>query len=96
MARYRISGDGSALAIELSEVGGQSEQVIDAFSECAEGRCSCPTGEYEKLASLEVRAGEDEISLKLESKPGTTFDAVEIAHCLEHTIGGIDDSAVDG
>ena len=96
MARYRISRDASAVAIELTEVGGQSEQLIDAFAECAEGRCSCPTAEYEKLASLDVRPGEDEIALRLESKPGTTFDTAEIANCLDHTIGKIEHPATGG
>lgn len=87
----RISSDASVVAIEVTELGGQSERLIDAFAECAEGRCSCPTDEYQKLTSLDVRRGQDEISLRLESKPGTTFDTAEIAHCLEHTLGRSED-----
>jgi hypothetical protein len=39
MARHRIEEDTSAVSIDLSEVGGQQDQLLDAFSECQEGHC---------------------------------------------------------
>jgi hypothetical protein len=41
--------------IELTEVGGQQDDLLAAFAECQSGRCSCPTEEYQKVASMEVQ-----------------------------------------
>jgi hypothetical protein len=45
---YRIDKTNEQLHIEI--VGGDSEdQVLGAFEQCQEGRCACPTNQYEKL-----------------------------------------------
>lgn len=85
MARYRIDEKDSTISIEVAEVGGHQDQLMQAFGECQSGQCSCPTDEYEKLASMEVEQVEDLIRLRLEPKPGEKFDTSEIAACLEYT-----------
>ena len=90
MARYRIEQDRAAVVIELADVGGKQEELLEAFGECRAGRCSCPTNEYEKLAALDVEAGDEQITLRLRAKPGTAFDSSELAACLDHTVGKVD------
>lgn len=85
MARYRIDGKESGVSIELTEVGGHEGELLEAFSECQAGQCSCPTTEYEKLANMEIEQGQDAIRLRLEAKPGEKFDASEITACLDYT-----------
>jgi hypothetical protein len=63
---------------------------LEAFRECQQGRCTCTTEEYRKVA---VNADEDRIAIRLESKPGERLDSSEIAGCLNHTVGKVDDSA---
>ncbi len=84
--RYRIDATDTGLAIGLTGVTGRQERLLTAFDECQQGRCSCPTDEYEKVASMEVRAVDDRIDIQLTSKPGTRFDDAGIAACLDHTI----------
>lgn len=84
---YTIDGNGSAVAIEITGVAGRQAKLLEAFGECQEGRCSCPTNEYEKVAAMEVEPGEDRIAIRLEAKHGTTFDTAEIAACLDYTVG---------
>jgi hypothetical protein len=83
LARYRISEQESTVTVELTEVAGTTGELLEAFAECKDGRCSCPTNEYEKRARLDVEAHDDEITLKLELKPGTTFNTSEIAACRD-------------
>jgi hypothetical protein len=45
MARYQIRNDRSEVSIELTEVAGHDQEFFEAFAECQEGRCSCPTDE---------------------------------------------------
>lgn len=85
MAGYRISRRNKAVTIELSTSEATKDQVLQAFAECQEGRCACPTDEYKKLASMEVRNGVDLITIRLEAKPGETLDASQIEACLDYT-----------
>ncbi len=86
MTKYTIKADGPSLEIELTEAAGCQDQLLEAFGECQEGRCSCPTNEYEKVSAMDVRPGEDRIDIQLEAKPGTTFDTDQIAACLDYTL----------
>jgi hypothetical protein len=78
VARYRIDEDEAAVSIELTEQAGEQEELLEAFRECQEGRCTCPTEEYRKVASMDVDADEDRIAIRLESKPGERLDSSEI------------------
>jgi hypothetical protein len=86
MTKYTISADGPSVAIELTGVAGRQDELLEAFGECQEGRCSCPTNEYEKVAAMDVQPDEDRIAIKLQAKPGATFDSAEIAACLDYTV----------
>jgi hypothetical protein len=90
MAGYRIEQDNAAVVIELTDVGGNQEALLESFGECQSGRCSCPTDEYEKLAAMDVDPGADQITLRLQAKPGVAFDSAAIASCLEHTVRKLD------
>ena len=85
MARYRIDERDRGVEIELMEVAGQEDALLQALSECQAGQCSCPTDEYQKLAGMVVELGEDVIRLRLDAKPGEKFDNSAIAACLDYT-----------
>ena len=87
MTSYTINADDASVAIEITGVAGRQAELFEAFGECQEGRCSCPTNEYEKVAAMEVEPTADRIAITLQAKPGTRFDAAEIAACLEYTVG---------
>jgi hypothetical protein len=87
MTKYTISANGSSIAIELTDVAGRQAELLEAFGECQEGRCSCPTDEYLKVATMEVQPAEDRIAIKLQARPGTILDTAEIAACLDYTVG---------
>lgn len=42
------------MTIEVTEVAGIEDRLLQAFGECQAGQCSCRTDEYQKLASMEV------------------------------------------
>ena len=93
MARYRIDEDEAAVSIELTDLAGRQDELLQAFRECQEGRCTCPTEEYRKVASMDVDADQDRIAIRLASKPGQRLDSSEIDTCLDHTVGKVGDSA---
>jgi len=63
--KYKIESTENEVHIEVSETKGKQEKLLEAFQECQEGRCTCPTQEYSKLDSLEIETNEDIIKLKL-------------------------------
>lgn len=87
MARYKIDQGDDGLAIRVTETGTAGSQLVAAFQECQEGRCDCPTDEYEKVSTLTVeRDGNDAITVRLVAKSGERFDESEIDACLQHTV----------
>ncbi len=89
--KYKVESNQNEINIEVSETKGKQKQLLEAFQECQEGRCSCPTQEYSKLDSLEIEHDEDTIRLKLKAKPDEQFDENEISKCLEYTKGKTED-----
>ena len=83
--KFKISKKAKDVEIKVGGVEGQEQQLLDAFQECKEGRCTCPTQEYQKLDALQIEHANGEISLRLKPKEGTEFDQAEIERCLEHT-----------
>ena len=85
MARYRVQESESTVTIEVDDVAGEQQVLLDAFGACQAGQCSCPTDEYQKLAAMDIEQSGDEMRLRLEPKPGEKFDISEIAACLDYT-----------
>jgi hypothetical protein len=90
---YRIREDESGLSIEVEGVGSKQAELMQTFGECKEGQCSCPTDEYTKLASMDVKQAGGSITLRLEAKAGEKFDASEIAACLDYTTQKLDEAS---
>jgi hypothetical protein len=92
MARYTVDQSDDGLTIRVTETGPGADHVLAAFQECQEGRCDCPTDEYEKVSTLNVESeGSDAITLRLVPKSGQRFDESEIDACLQHTVAKTQD-----
>ena len=83
--KYKVDENDAGLAIRIKDVKGKKEKLLQAFQECQEGRCSCPTEEYKKLDSLKIEHGDETIELHLIAKQGARIDKAEINKCLDYT-----------
>ncbi len=83
--KYKIDENESSIDISINDVKDKKEKLLEAFQECQEGRCSCPTEEYKKLDSLEIDDDDGNINLHLKSKDGSKINIEEINKCMEHT-----------
>jgi hypothetical protein len=86
MMKYRIDEKVNGIDISVADVKDKKEKLLEAFRECQEGRCSCPTEEYKKLDSLEIEQSGDGIRLRLKSRHGEPIDKSEIEKCLDYTV----------
>jgi hypothetical protein len=91
MMKYKIDEKESGIDISVTDAKNDKQKLLDAFRECQEGRCSCPTEEYKKLASLEVAQDKAGIRLRLKSKDGEVIDKSEIEKCLGYTAERVKD-----
>jgi hypothetical protein len=89
--KYRIDKHENGLDIRVDDAKDNQDKLMLAFQDCREGRCSCPTQEYKKLASLEIEQNDKGIQLRLKTKPGESFDQAEINRCLEYTAMRVQD-----
>ena len=83
--KTKIVNQEGGVQIQVTDSGEHTDQLMAAFQECQEGRCSCPTQEYEKVESLNIEQSDEGITLSVKSKKGKQIDVGEIEKCLEHT-----------
>jgi hypothetical protein len=89
--KYEVSTSKSELIINIEIPDKHKEKLLKEFSNCQQGKCSCPTEEYKKLESLTVETNENKVSLTLKPRSDQSFDINEINKCLIYTsnkIGG--------
>lgn len=82
---YQIQQRPEGLTIVIHDFPGDPDHLLAAFQVCQTGQCSCPTREYEKMASLEIDEQSDGVYLYLIPKSGAQFDLDEIRQCLDYT-----------
>lgn len=82
---YKLFKQPTGLDIHILETKGQEQELLAAFQLCQEGRCACPTDEYQKLERLEIRPERDRIVLHLTPKAEATLDTDAISRCLDFT-----------
>ena len=95
MPEYRIQQEGTAVTIELADVQGKQDELLQAFGECQTGQCSCPTDQYTKVADMQLDSSEQQITIQLRPRAGERFDTDEIAACLDYTIAQTEKPAED-
>lgn len=83
--KYTIRGRPEGLEIKVEQLGGKQQKVLESLQDCAEGKCDCPTSQYEKLDSIRISPLGDSVSIELKAKAGETIKPSDIQECLEYT-----------
>jgi len=91
--KYKIEERETGIDISVTDAKHDQQKLLEAFRECQEGRCTCPTEEYRKLASLEVAHDDEGIQLRLKSKDGEVINKSEIEKCLAYTSERVKDKS---
>ena len=91
--KYNIDENEHGLDISVDNIKDKKKELLQVFRECQEGRCSCPTEEYQKLESLDVEQAGDAIKLHIKSREGVKIDKSEIDRCLDYTAERIEKNA---
>jgi len=83
--KYAIRTRPQGLEIKIEGLGDKQQEVLESLQECATGKCSCPTNQYEKLEAIEISPSAESVSIELRAKPGETVRQSDIERCLEYT-----------
>ena len=83
--KSKITTNKNGIDKNITELEGKKDELLEAFQECSEGRCTCPTQEYEKMETLNIVDTEKNIQLSIKSKDNEVIDAKEIEKCLDYT-----------
>lgn len=84
--KYKIINHKGDINIHVSDIKANEEHLHKAFQRCKEGKCSCPTQEYEKVKSFQITNSNESIQLSIKTKDGEKIDIKEIEKCLAHSI----------
>lgn len=83
--KYKVTEIDDGINISVSDIKEKNDKLLEAFQECKEGRCSCPTEEYMNMESLEIKNDGDDFLLHLKAKKGSKINKSEINKCLDYT-----------
>ncbi len=84
--RYEITEQDTDVQIQVHDTAGRTEQLLASMQDCQQGRCSCPTDQYDRLAAMNVTATDDEVTVRLQPQPGQRLDPDELRACLDYTL----------
>ena len=84
--RYEITRDDNDVEIRLQQTGEQAPQLLAALADCQQGRCGCPTDEYERLEDMTIKTGVDDVTIRLHARDGQRLDTGQLRACLDYTV----------
>ena len=82
---YTVGAKGAELIVKVEDVGDHQDELPQSLQECAEGRCSCPTTQHEKVYAIAIEPGTDTVRIALKAKPGEVIDETASDKCMECT-----------
>jgi hypothetical protein len=85
--RLQVREQGDEVHIEVSGVAGRHQRVLQALTECSRGVYGTSGGEPAlHPQDVSVRAGADEIKIRLKGRSGLRFEPLAIYRCMRHAL----------
>jgi hypothetical protein len=83
--KHAIETTSQGLRISASVSPEKQKALLEEFAKGAAGTCSCPTPQYGKVQSIDVKPQPAGVTVDLQVKPGEAIDVADIEQCLKHT-----------
>lgn len=94
--KYIVEQTREGLHVSAAVSPEQQAKLLAEFGKCAAGTCSCPSTQYDKLASIDVKQTADGISVALKTKAGEEIDGEDIKKCLDFTAESMNGKSASG
>jgi hypothetical protein len=82
----RVRERGDEVYIELTGVAGRQQRVLQAINECQRAACHCLDQHPQSRADIQVRAGANDMRIRLRGREGLRFEATAVYRCLRHAL----------
>ncbi len=82
----RVREQGDEVHIELTGIAGRQQRVLQALNECQRTACACKEDRELGRAEINVRAGANDMRIRLRGRDGLRFEAATIYRCLRHAL----------
>ncbi len=80
----RVRERGDEVLVELTGVAGRQQRVLKALNECRRS-AGCADRPLD-LADISVRAGSNDMHIRLKGRDGVRFEAMAIYRCLRQAL----------
>ncbi len=84
--KMRVREVGDEVLIELTGVRGRQQRVLQAINDCQRSACGCTSDGSMSRANVNVRAGANDMRIRLKGQDGFRFEATAIYRCLRHAL----------
>jgi len=84
--RMRVREQGDEVHIELTGIAGRQQRVLQALNECQRAACGCNEETLAGRAEINVRAGANDMRIRVKGRDGVRFEAAAIYRCLRHAL----------
>lgn len=82
----RVREQGDEVHIELTGIAGRQQRVLQALNECQRTACGCKEDQLLGRAEINVRAGANDMRIRVKGRDGLRFEAAAIYRCLRHAL----------
>ena len=72
--KYSVDQTNEGLRVNAAVPAEQQAKLLEEFGKCAAGTCSCPSTQFDKLASIDVKQTLGGVSVDLKAKSGELID----------------------
>jgi hypothetical protein len=84
--QLRVCERGDEVHVELHGVAGRQQRILVALNECQRQACGCHEDQPLARAEVSVRAGANDMRIRLKGRDGLRFEAAAIYRCLRHAL----------
>lgn len=84
--RMQVREQGDEVHIELTGIAGRQQRVLQALNECQRTACGCPEERLSSRAEISVRAGANDMRIRVKGRDGLRFEATTIYRCLRYAL----------
>jgi hypothetical protein len=84
--KYRIMKQDSGLSVQIDDVSGQEQAVVQQIRQCRQSAWACPSGECLNIGSIEERVEAGRVFLTLTARPGAQLNSSGIEECLGYML----------
>ncbi len=84
--RMQVREQGDEVHIELTGIAGRQQRVLQALNECQRNACGRDDERLTQRAEISVRAGANDMRIRVKGRDGLRFEATTIYQCLRYAL----------